>query len=136
MYIDIFKVNKVGNKVYQTSKPSFKNNCKKISSETETVYIYKNLQLSIDKSGNKICNQVIPKETKTLNNNIIVRKYELKHTPISSFPFLDKYDDCVDRSVEKYIWNNNEFMIIRDNETLYFRIKDDVDLDKFIKEIF
>jgi len=135
MIIDIFKVDKLSHKTYQIKKPIFKNNPKKKSTETETVYLHKNLYLIVDKTGNKECYQMIPKETKNINNNFIVHIYEFKHLPITAFPFLDKYDNQYERIVDKYEYKNMEFATIKENETLYFRIKDDVQLDQFIKEI-
>lgn len=135
MNIDIFKVNKLGLKSYQIISPLSKNTFKKTSSETETVYVHKNLQLVVDNSGNKSCYEVIPKEVKNMNEKFIINYYQLNNMSIVSFPFLDKYDDQYERTIDKYIYKNIEFMMIRENETLFFRIKDDVDLEKFIKEI-
>lgn len=142
MNIDIFQVNKLGSQSYQIIKPTFKSTFKKISNDTETVYVYKNLQFVIDKNGNKLCYQIIPKEVKILNNSFVVHIYELKNLSISSFPLLDKYDDQYERTIDNYEYRNNRFMIIQENNTeqqgntLYLRVKNDVDLDKFIKEIF
>lgn len=135
MNIDIFKVNKLGQKIFQIINPIIKNIYKKVSTEIETVYIHKNIQLIVNQNGNKRCYEVISKEGKTINDNYIVQYYLLNEITITSFPCLNNYDNQYERIIDKYICKDNEFMVIRENETLYFKIKDNINLDKFIKEI-
>jgi len=135
MNIDIFQVNKICQQTYKIISPLIKNTFKKLSTEIEIVYIHKNLQLIINKTGNKQCYEITSKEVKNINDKIITHNYYLKNIPFSSFPMLDKYDDQYERTIDKYIHKDIEFMIIRENDTLYFKVKDDVNLNKIIKEI-
>ncbi|ARF11821.1 hypothetical protein Klosneuvirus_2_257 [Klosneuvirus KNV1] len=135
MNIDIFQVNKLCQQTYKIISPLIKNTFKKILTETEIVYIYKNLQLIIDKSGNKKCYEIASKEVKNINDKFITHNYYLKDIPFALFPMLDKYNDQYERTIDKYIYKDIEFMIIRENDTLYFKVKDDVNLNKIIKEI-
>ena len=72
MNIDIFQVNKLCQQAYQIISPLIKNTFKKLSTETEIVYIHKNLQLIIDKSGNKKCYEFASKEVKNINDKFII----------------------------------------------------------------
>lgn len=136
MNIDIFKVNKLCQKSYKIISSLPKNSFKRISTEIETVYIHRNLQLVVDKTGNKKCYEIISKEVKVVNDKFIIHYYLLNELPIISFPILDKYDEQYERTIDKYMYGNMEFMLVNENETLFFKIKNDVNLEKFIKEIF
>ena len=133
MNIDIFKVNKLGANIYNIVNPVIKSNLKKISTNKESVYVHKNLHLIIDDAGNKTCYQIIPKETKYINNNFLGHTYQVKNLPVLSFPFIDKYDNQYERIINKYVYNNIEFMIINENEISYFKIKDDTDIVVILK---
>lgn len=135
MNIDIYKINQLGDNIFNIIKPELKKSFKKISSEIETVYIYRDLQMIIDNMNNKTCYRYEPKELKRINKNYILNTYELKTVSLSLFPYLEHYDDQYERIRDKCVIDNNEFEIVKENETLYFKIKNNDLLDKFIKEI-
>lgn len=134
MNVDIYKIDKLANNAYQIISPTIKDTFKLISTEIEIVYQYKNLQLVVDKLGNKTCYEIISKEIKNING-FMGHIYQLITLPIVSFPILDRYDNYYERTINKCTFRAIEFMMIKDNETLYFRIKDNVDIGKFLHMI-
>jgi|688.fasta_scaffold1605634_1 hypothetical protein len=99
---DIFIVTKKGDKIYEcinkVDMSQLDSKYKKIESVKEIVYVYNNLTLTIDLNKNTrkcFINEDI--STKIFENKLINNK-SIQETNISSFPFIDKYHDIVERT--------------------------------------
>jgi len=146
---DIFMINSITNNVMECKNINLSNisnksnKFKKISETKYKIYVKNNMELLVDSKGNKYCELVEYNNNQLINNKLIVNS-TIKAIPLCSFPFIDEYDDIIQRYTTTYsnnIQNNiqnsscndiqNNLHIIKEtnsksNETITF-----VRLDNF-----
>lgn len=123
---DIFLVNKIGSNILKCNSniklANITKEFKKLSEMEHKVYLYNNITLMVDvKDNNKICESVEYVNNKLVGNKLLVTS-AIKKLQIYSFPFIDKYNDVVNRHIITY---QNGISIIKEtnlksNESILF----------------
>lgn len=115
---------------------------KKVGHQTLTssnkIYKYKNLLLCIDSQNKKKCFRYTSLESKVVNN-FIVEKVNLLEIPLENFPFINKYDEIIDRNIKSFQDKNSKIDLIFDNSNncnvSYISINSDTDIKKVLSFI-
>ncbi len=107
------------------NKSNKSNKFKKISETKYKMYVKNNMTLLIDSKNNKYCELVEYNNNQLITNKLIVN-YIVKAIPLCSFPFIDEYDDIIQRYIVTYgngIHNNIHIIKetnLKSNETVTF----------------
>lgn len=115
---EIFKIIKLTDHSYIINNIKLKNNHnhKKILTKKYTIYQYKNLRLIIDENNEKECVKLVPINYK-ITDSIIVNSYKITTMPLTSFPFISKYDFVLERTIETYNYKNKSYAYITETNT-------------------
>lgn len=106
---DIFLINSKTSKIIECKNINplnISNKFKKVYESTHKIYVKNNMMLLVDSKNNKYCEIVEYESNKLVNNNLLVNS-TIKSIPLCSFPFIDKYDDIIQRYTITYTNTNN-----------------------------